>query len=666
MTTTTHTAREPWQKLRSNERCEACGHRGYCMHNNSKIYCMFPDGKREALHAGTDKAGAAYAIYPRTGQLPPTPLRPATDRPDWEQPEPVVCDLLYTTLATRCADTPTPDAAREADARRFGAHAEGVRAASDHFYIRHPEHVIAWLESAGRIQQAKNAGILTKTKKLALSPALLDRKVFVYRDEHGRVKDLRGRAYDGSTPKVRSLAGGREERDAAGTWYQHRQIAAAQGGHLRIAGGHEKADALTYAVGPTVGTNEGQASDGMIAALINAGIIVATIHADGEDPQDGRTISAGQRLAVALGERLEEAGIAVRVAEPLRSPGEPKLDADTILRDHGPEALRDLDRRAVPLAAYRRQIGDLQPQDAAQVTHLSEHVARLQEAVRTAREERDQARELNRLTLATLRAGHGSNPKMKTVGRCGLGLVIEWDARRRQGRAEVDLETGERWVEIDLGAAGENVGQSDDATGAALTFLCNEGIARKRTKWLTIENPAPDQYPRRKQLLVHFPQGTREAALAAIADLRPAESEKVKPYGGSRPRCDKHPDAGTKTTITRETICTECGEVLDRVVREEWHDAAGQRADLQPQDAGYKTYSEELLGTPEDPADLQPHLAVEPLPFPVQLPRCLARDCTNRVEQRGDRYCHACANSSEGYSNAPSPVNGYAYAVGDD
>lgn len=651
----------PFRKLRNNEKCEGCGHAGWCMVSETTIWCM--RNAVGAYHTKPDTNGQPVYLHHCTGvaRAEPTPIRRIDDRPDWEQPEPIVCDLIYTTLAARCADNPTPDVAHAADARRFGEHAAGVRAVSDHFYIRHPENVIAWLDREGRIQQAKNAGVLTKRGQL--SPALLDRKIFVYRDEHGRAKDLRGRACDSSTPKVRSLAGGREERGAAGIWYQHRHIAAAaQGGHLRLAGGHEKADALNYAVGLTIGANEGQASDSMIAALVDAGIVVATIHADSEDPKDGKTISEGQRLAVALGERLEEAGIAVRIAEPLRSPGEPKLDADTILRDHGPAALRDIDRRALPLSVYRQRLGDLQPQDAAQVSQLSEHVARLQEAVRTAREERDQARELNRLTLATLRAGHGANPKMKTVGRSGLGLVIEWDARRAQGRAEVDPETGERWVEIDLGAAGENVGQSDDATGAALTFLCNEGIARKRIKWLTIDNPAPDQYPRRKQLLVHFPQGTREAALAAIADLRPVESEKVKPYGGSRPRCDKHPDAGTKTTITRETSCAECGEVIERSIRQERHDADGQRADLQPQDAGYKTYSEETLGTPEQPAHLQPQDAVEPLPFPGQLPRCLARGCTQRVERPGQRYCHACANSGQGYENEP----GVRYAASAD
>ena len=460
-----------------------------------------------------------------------------------------------------------------------------------------------------------------------LSPALLERKVFAYRDQHGRVKDLRGRAYDGSTPKVRSLAGSREERGASSTWYQHRRItvAAEQGGHIRIAGGHEKADALNFAVGTTVGANEGQASDSMIAALVDAGIIVATIHADGEDPKEGKTISEGQRLALALSERLEAAGIAVRVAEPLRSPGEPGLDADTILRDHGPEALRDIDRRAVALSAYRAKLG-IVPTNSEEQQQL---VAELRRQLLQTREERDRVQEWNRLTFAALRAGGGGTPLMKKVGRAGLGLVVEWDARRHQGHDQIDPETGERWVEVDLGAAGENVGLADDATGATLTFLCAEGLARKRIKWLTIENPAPDQFPRRKQLLVHFPQGTREAALAAIAALRPEITATVQPHGGKRTRCAKHPEAGTKTTTTSVTTCAACGDVLESPPpRVEWHDADGRRADpptppteVQPQDAGYKlTYSGETPDAPEEAVDLKPQDAVEPPPTAIHPP----------------------------------------------
>ncbi len=46
-----------------------------------------------------------------------------------------------------------------------------------------------------------------------------------------------------------------------------------------------------------------------------------------------------------------------------------------------------------------------------------------------------------------------------------------------------------------------------------------------------------------------------------------------------------------------------------------------------------------------------------PPPMPVApvavgpLPRCMARGCAGRVERRGERYCHACANSGEGYEN---------------
>jgi len=66
------------------------------------------------------------------------------------------------------------------------------------------------------------------------------------------------------------------------------------------------------------------------------------------------------------------------------------------------------------------------------------------------------------------------------------------------------------------------------------------------------------------------------------------------------------------------------------------------------------------------PANLQPHLAVEPFPLD-RLPCCLARGCAQRVDRRGDRYCAVCVGSGEGYSNEPppaSPLN--AVAVADD
>lgn len=665
--------KEPWQKLRSNERCEACGHRGYCMYNSTKIYCMFPDGGRKAEYIGTDGAGAQYAIYLSTGQAAPIPIRTQTERADWEHPDAIACEIIYTTIAQRSANNPAPEAARDADVRRFGEHAEGVREVSDHFYIQHPENIIAWLDREGRTQEAKNAGVLTK--KGTLSPALLNRKIFVYRDMHGRAKDFRGRAYDGSEPKVRCLAGSREERGAAASWYQHQRIASAaeHGGHIRIAGGHEKADALNYAVGPTVGANEGQASDGMIDALIEGGIIFATIHADSEKPRQGKTISEGQRLALALAERLEARGIAVRIAEPTREAEAPKLDADTVLRDQGPAALRDIDRAAVPLGTYRTKLGIMPDTDLAPL------VTDLRRQLLQTRQERDQAKEWNRLTYAALRAGEGTTPKMKALGRAVLGLAIEWDARRAQGQAEIDPYTGERWTAINLGASGSNVGLGDGQMGAALSFLCDEGLACKRSKSIPLENPEPGQYPWKKQLYVHFEAATKEAILESFVAYRPAVAEDEPGWGGKRtpkPVCDKHPDAGTKTTVTHETACADCGAVLDRTVREEWHDATGQPMEPvivsatmteeegpKPQDEASKlTYSEETHDPSEVNADPKPHLVV----LPPRLSWCMnyrgvGKGCQHRVLERGDCYCPGCV--AEGFSNPDKER--YAEAVGD-
>src|SRR3712207_4148763 len=92
------TDREQWQKRRSNERCERCGHRGYCMYNSRKVYCMFdPDG---AHYSGVDRAGAPYYLHWRTGEMPPTPLRVvrADERPDWTKPSPITCRKLYTAI----------------------------------------------------------------------------------------------------------------------------------------------------------------------------------------------------------------------------------------------------------------------------------------------------------------------------------------------------------------------------------------------------------------------------------------------------------------------------------------------------------------------------------------------------------------------------------------
>jgi len=661
--------RPDFRKVRRDAPCEACGKTDWCLASETTSWCMreaVGQNNVPAFATKTDAAGATVYLHRRTGAPAPLPFRaPRVPRaPRTDAPDPATCAALYATLTALCAATPPPPTALADERRRYGDHADGVRAVSDHFYLT-PEHAAAFLarlRAAGQISAARAAGLVTGEPG-AERLALVGRKVYPWRDGAG-VRDLRGRAYRPTTgPKVLNLAGPRDERGCAHTFYRGDQLRAATDRRVVLAGGHEKADALAYAGELAIAANEGQLSPAQLDTLAAARPALVVVFADGEDAPADQPQSAGQRLALAAAALLEGRGLVVAVAEPPHAPGE-KVDADSFLRDHGPEAVRELVRGAVPLAAYRRQIGaDVQPQVAGNVTDLAAHVARLQDALRAARDERDQAKEWNRLTLAALRAGGGATPLMKKVGRAGLGLVVEWDAQRHQGHDQVDPATGERWVEVDLSAAGENVGLADDATGATLTFLCAEGLARKRVKWLPREHPAPGQFPRRKQLLVHFPQGTREAALAAIAALRPEETATVKPWGGSRVRCATHPEAGTKTTTTRVTTCAACGDVLESPPpRVEWHDATDRRTDppappteVQPQVAGTKlTYSGRDTTTTEEPANLQPQDAVEPTPFD-RLPRCLASGCAHRVDRRGDRYCARCVGSGQGYRNVPPP-----------
>ena len=676
MIATAHTDREPWQKLRGNERCEACGHRGYCMYNSSKVYCMFPDGGRVASHTGTDKAGMPYAIYPRTGAAAPDPIPfPRRDeRPDWERPDPLACEFLYTTIAERCAGNPPPAAALAADERRFGEHAVAARAASDHFYILQPERLIAWLEREGRTLDAKNAGILVQKKKtnaIALSPALLGRKVYAWRDERGRVKDLRGRAYDGATPKVLSLVGSREERGAAESWYQQRRLADAvrQGGHVRIAGGHEKADALNCAVGATLGANEGQASDGMIAALVDAGIILATVHADGENPKEGKAISEGQRLALALGERLEGAGIAVRIAEPERLTGDPKLDADTILREQGPAALVAIDRAALPLGTYRRRLGLAPDED------LGALVTDLRRQVHQSRAERDQARQDADATRRELIAYNDvlANGAYKQAGRAAIGIAKELRERRRntttpESDINIDPETGEVLVRLNLTTAGQRVGLTDDTMGKTAREFERRGLLRsvtlrvrglcrdRKTGALKEDWITPKFYALNAADAVSW--------LGEVAALQPDEETKVWGAKPGRPRCERHPDAPTKTTTTRTVTCAECGEILDTtVIGEQFHDKDGQPITPGEVERVLATTSPGASAEEEDlqqPAlDLDAPTDIRAWRSAEHLPRCLNyrgadQGCQRRTERVGARYCPGCA--AEGYGDdRPDP-----------
>ncbi len=625
------TDREQWQKLRSNERCERCGHRGYCMYTSRKVYCMFdPDG---AHHSGFDKAGAPYYLHWRTGETPPTPLRVVRpdERPDWTKPSPITCRKLYTAIADRYARTPTPKAASEADRRRFGNYTHAAGQVGEYFYLD-PTDVLRWLHAEGWRQDAIAAGILNPDG--SLSKALKGRKVYAWRRQ-GQVYDLRGRAYeDGDEPKVLSLRGSREERGCEAIFYHHDQILdAADGGHLRLAGGHEKADALLAAGYSAVGTNEGQVSDAMLAELVNACVGLVTIHVDGEDPKpraDGTTppISEGQRLALALAERLEAAGIAVRLAEPEREPGSPKLDADTLLRDGGPEAVRACDRASVPLAVYRRRLGVAPTvEEGASVEELRRQVDTLREQVERERREKAEVIALNRSIRHTL-----ANAALKQEGRAAIGLALElWDRRSRpETESVVDMEEGVRYFRYYNDSAGRYVGMSGDAVGKSKARLESWGLLKSTTKTVPTVDPESRQPGWKRESYLHVDAASIPDWLEQVATFTPteAQAEQVgKRKWGRQPRCEQHPDAGVIVTTT--TTCAECGKVLEETVTRQ--DAEGNVVETRatpskprvtvypstgrikvgdttrdggkPQDAAYKVTSTEGVSFPADDAD---------------------------------------------------------------
>ena len=322
--------REPWQRLRHNEVCEACGHKGFCMRKSAAIMCMRPeDVKRPALSTHVNAAGYPYAIFSRTGSIAdePIPFRRRDERPNWTTTDQSRSTALYNDILANLA-VPAPGAALDADARRFGEHAAAVATVEDAVYFRPPTEVLGWLMEQGRWQDAIAAGVIHDGK---LAGALIGTKVYVYR-EHGQVRNLKGRKLDPSAKiKALSLHGTRKERGCDNILYQHDQLALATEGLLVLAGGPAKVDAC-LAVGFHAAGGEESLSDGQIAAIAAANPAGIVIVADGEDAKTPGDLSAGQRHALAMGERLEVlGGQAVRIAEPTREAGSPKIDADSFL-----------------------------------------------------------------------------------------------------------------------------------------------------------------------------------------------------------------------------------------------------------------------------------------------------------------------------------------------
>jgi len=398
----------PFRKLRNNETCEGCGHDGWCMVSETTIWCMrsaVGPNNVPAYATKTDAAGRTVYLHQRNGttRAEPTPIRRPDERPDWAQPDQARCTALYNDLVANMT-IPAPPEAHAADARRFGDHVAAVTAVEDAVYFRPPAELLRWCQEQGRWQDAIASGVIHEGK---IAGALIGAKVHIYR-EHGQIRNLKGRKLDPDAKvKALSLYGTREGRGCPHVLYQHDQLLHVADGLLVLAGGPAKVDACRAAGFHATGGEEtlSDAQIAQIAAARPAGVVIVT---DGENPKVAGELSPGQQHTLAMGERLENrGGVAVRVAEPSREPGSAKVDADSLLRDQGPEALRALVRSAVPLSVYRRQIGaDGQPHEAdtsrllaerdALIVTLRADVARLGDQVRErdrelaeVREERD-------------------------------------------------------------------------------------------------------------------------------------------------------------------------------------------------------------------------------------------------------------------------------------
>jgi len=669
----TATEREPWQRLGAGEICEACGHKGWCRHTSTTIECSRnPEG---AYSTYTNRDGLPVYLHRRTG-VPAALAYHAErrdERTDWAKTTSGAgCSYLYTLLATEFAKPAPPPHASAADARRYGDHAEAARGIADAFYLADAEALVRRIADEGRTQDAKNAGILYPDghdRAGQLVNWLKYRKLYAWRDQQGYVRDLRGRALDKSTPKVLSLAGSREDRGAATTWYQQSQLAACDG-HIRIAGGHEKTDALIVAGLPCVGSNEGQASDAMITTLLNAGIILATLHIDGEDAKDGRPLSEGQRLGLAIGDRLEVAGIAVRIAEPLRSPGEPKLDADTILRDHGPEALRDIDRRAVPLSLFRRRLG-IAPPD-----HDPEQVKHLQEALREARDKSQRAQTMLTSVVQIRRNKHikaerdALTASALLLSACKADGLVTPGGRIRQPLWKVADAVGKgsptcsKHLQV-----GEDAGfyerqllkevvirRVDEETGEAVTIV---RLLDSATNAVVEECPAaaifgvggaPEETTGAYYIKPHYEP---EQILDRLVTLNPrridkATGEEKDDWGGKRVPCP-----GCGSTKQRKVVsCADCGHEFSNTVTEAGEPTTdeaidGLRAEQQPDEP--RADAPSIPPTPLTPAPPQTYPQSATGPVKVAEPaeeepddwdpyECNERGCTRR-SLPDKRYC---------------------------
>lgn len=354
---------ERWTRVNRRNRCLICDRDSWCQITLDGLVakCMrVADG---SFKTGEQKDGNQYYLH-HLGHTSIHVARPPQRqvRPAWDAPDLVAHRAVYGLVVQRCAVLP-PRAMAEI-VRRFGPYADRVIAEFGIGYCDTTTALVESLNAAGRRYHAIDAGVLTAQGHVCRS--LRGKLLIPYRRD-GLVWDIRGSGLkdDGDT-KAKSLLGGYAKRGVKGTFFNHDALGALDDGStIHLAGGEWKAIALALAGLPTIGTRgEGELDDEQLAELTAAGVVEVVLHIDAENPKPDRPrtmaglpLSAGRDLGLRKAQRLVEAGFRVRVAEPTRQPGSPKVDPDSLLRDAGEDAVRAYAAQALPLKEFRTSIG---------------------------------------------------------------------------------------------------------------------------------------------------------------------------------------------------------------------------------------------------------------------------------------------------------------------
>ena len=412
--TATSTART-WIRATPQHPCPICGKKGYCTFTSDGMKAGCMEVREGSYRTKPTDIGEMY-LHRLTDEPRemPTP-RPKTTTPTRD----VQADrAIFGIMVRACAAL--PEVATNDLIRRFGP-LYGPQIA-ERFAIGYCDGLalVQALDAADRRQDAIAAGVLRRDGSVPRS--LLDHLIIPhFRD--GLVHDIRIAGIKGihETTKEISLPGSYTDRDIADLFYNHDALKdVGEDRTIHVCGGSYKTLALALAGVLVVGLRgEAELSEGHSAVLQAAGVRTIILHIDAEDPKEGQALSAGRRLGLVKAERLAVAGFAVRVAEPPREPGTPKVDPDALLRDLGPRAVRDYAYSAIALDAWRVVIGVESPGVPAQVA----------EELTTLRRSRDRAQR----TLANVMQIR-RNTAIKAERDTLTASVLHIDAAQANGR----------------------------------------------------------------------------------------------------------------------------------------------------------------------------------------------------------------------------------------